>query len=332
MRRSFEHSVVADDEPSQWATWDAFVRHTASGTVYHTSAWLLPLIREMGQDICVHVVTESGQIRAGAVVRRARRSGIVIGRKPWATAYSGPVHDHRESSESVNALLQNLKRTYHHVRLVTTPEPDGTLEIPKTWSVQDDNTPMLDIHDIQSLWHRFDRHARQRVRKAQDAGIVIAEIESASAFYHLYKLTYGRQDMPMPLTESEVSRVLESARAKGAARLFLARTRDNEPAAALAVLADSKRAYFTLAGSHPELRKTDAVTLLWWHTIQEYSATHYELDLVGLGTPSIAHFKQSFSPTLRPFLDLSCYSSALMKSAFALAGASKQYARRLTGR
>ncbi len=52
------------------------------------------------------------------------------------------------------------------------------------------------------------------------------------------------------------------------------------------------------------------MTLLWWEAMRQFSITHDEIDLVGLGTPNIERFKRSFSPRTVEFLDTSRYASS----------------------
>lgn len=302
------------DDSAAWKEWDEFVERSPDGTFYHSSDWLLAVARGMGQDIRVHAMLESGVIRAGAVLRRARKYGMTAGRKPWATAYNGVVSTGNEALDA--ALRKHLLRAYSCVRLVqapSAPEPRG--DAGGYWPLVWHKTLFLNIADIDALWDSFGRHARQRVRKAASMGVTTETSSDYRAFHAMYTATYARQGLPMPLECEQIETTLRLAVMTGRMRCLAARTKEGELAAFLAIGFDAKRAYFALAASHPEHRKTDAVSLLWWNAMKECSATHREIDLVGTATPSIERFKASFSPETRNYADCSGYACSPMGAA-----------------
>ena len=298
----------------EWAEWDHFVRQAPSGTVYHTSEWLFALAEGMRQDIRAHTASVSGAIRAGVVVRAGTRFGLVVGRKPWATAYNGIVCAEDEDPGCVRNLLRDLVVRYSYVRLVHPPAAGAVDRHAVGWETKLGKTPVVDISDLDKLWHSFDRRVRQRVRKATSLGVTVADTDSSGTFFDLYRMTYVRQGIAMPLPKKDVETTLDLARQQGAIKVFVARNESGEPAAGLVVGADAKRAYFMLAGSDPEHRKSDAMTLLWWRVMQKYAETHTEIDLVGMGIPSIDRFKLTFSPSIAPVLDTWRYASTCAKA------------------
>ena len=294
--------------PLDWQAWDAFVARAATGTFYHSSQWLRPVAAAMGQDIRVHVITNEDAVCAGAVVRCARRLGLTAGRKPWATAYNGVVAD---VDADADALRAELLRRYHHVRLVQAPAASASAKPTQDgWRIKLGATPVLDVSDLDRSWQSFDRHARQRVRKAESLGVTTTETDNYAAFHALYASTYERQGLPMPLRGDQLAEVLRLATGAGATKCYMGTTETGQPAAFLVVGFDSKRAYFVLAASDPAHRKTDAVTLLWWHAMKACAETHREIDLVGMATPAIARFKASFSPVQVEYEDWSAYAAS----------------------
>jgi len=308
-----EHLVLSSSSSSSenWKAWDELVDRSPLGTLYHRSSWLVALALGMHQDIRVHAVLQEGTFRAGAVLRYGKRYGIRVGRKPWATAYNGIVRDENADPLLVGELLDRLSREYHYTRLVHSPGTDGETVSRRGWTVQERATSILSLSDLDRLWQSFDRRVRQRVRKAEAAGVGVGETSEAGVFFDLYRLTYERQGLPLKLEKGEVVAAIEAAVDSGSVKVFLATTSHGDPAAALVVGADSKRAYFMLAGSHPVHRKTDAATLLWWNVMQRYAQTHREVDLVGHGVETIDRFKRSFSPRLVPHPETIRYSAGL---------------------
>lgn len=323
------HHILEATSSDGWDEWDRFVDAAPCGTVYHTSAWVRALSEGINQGVRVHLVEQSGAICAGAVLRRATKFGVAAGSKPWATAYNGLVVVGDARSAASGLLLDELLRAYHFVRLVQGPASSLAPDDFPRWRCTVDTTGLLDVCDLGLLWNSFDRRVRQRVRKATEAGVEITEPTDCDDIFELYRLTYARQGIGLPFPKSAFTGTIGTARASGIARVYVARLRAGDPAAALVVGADAKRAYFMLAASHPAHRKSDAMTLLWWDVIQRCAATHREIDLVGMGIPSIARFKQSFSPKIVPFLDARRYSSAWAKAVILAGQMTRRTVRRL---
>lgn len=310
---------VGGDGEFNWAQWDGFVATCPGGTFYHRSGWLKAVAIGLGDDIRLHILREGSEIRAGAFVRCATKLGICAGRKPWGTGYNGVIAASGQGDPHAHALRAELLRVYRQVRLVQAPEAGGVEELQAPWRVKLNKTPVLDLHDMAKLWDSFDRHARQRVRKAAGLGVTAAESTRFGDFAELYTLTYERQGLSMPLAAEAVEEVLRRAVGSGDARLFLAKTALGEPAAGLLVGFQSGSvnasagksgtpptktggrpdgAWFVLAASHPTHRKSDAVTLLWWHAMEQCARLVGQIDLVGHGVGGIDQFKRSFSPRL----------------------------------
>lgn len=329
MVKRSEHILINGASEAGWENWDEFIASAATGTVYHTSGWLRSIAKGLSHDVRVHILTQGNQIIAGAAVRVGEKFGLKIARKPWATAYNGVIYDSESGAQLSANLVQVLLRHYHHVRLVQSPRSKQPLSDLRDWTTERKLTPFIDISDLSKLWDSFDRRVRQRVRKAVSNGVLVTEIDDVDTFYELYVVTYARQGLPMPLKREKVNRTLCLALESGAVKLFLASTEGGHPAAALVVGTDSKRAYFMLAASHPVHRKTDAMTLLWWRVMQKYSATHHEIDLVGLGTPGIEKFKRAFSPTMVEYWDCSKFASPFIRSAIERGEAARKLVRKI---
>lgn len=292
-----------------WDQWSAFTRTVPYAGFFASRAWLRAIHDGMGQDIAVHVALCGGRVLAGAVVRRGARLGVTVARKPWATAYTGPFFTPGNEG-AAETLIACMRGNYGHLRLVTPPRA-SVPRVPREWTREAKQTPVLRLGDEQVLWDSFDRHVRQRVRKAQRLGVVVRETRDAHSFYALYQHTYAHHGLPMPLGREEVTSVLDAAADAGVVRVFTAHTVDGDAAAGLVVGMDDQRVYFVLAGSHPVHRKTDAMSLLWWEVLRLYGRTHSEADLVGCGLTHIDRFKDAFSPEKADYADLSGWAPGL---------------------
>lgn len=302
--------LTAASDIEDWRMWDNSIGTCRWSTVYHFSGWLRSIANGMEHDIRAYGVLSEGSIISAAILRFTSKWGLKAGRKPWATAYNGIFPCDGDSTDATNLLFAKLRQEYHHMRVVLPPFCLPPV-LPYYWEFTEARTPLLDLSDLDRLWNSFDRRARQRIRKATACGVSVEESTDFRTFYELYRLTYVRQGIRMPLEQSQIEITLGLAHQAGSIRLFLARTASQEPAAGIVVGADSRRAYFMLAASHPVHRKTDAMSLLWWTALQKYAQTVTEVDLVGYGVESIDRFKKSFSPRYEPVTDLRGYAPNL---------------------
>lgn len=322
MRYGFE-VLDSQSNTASLSEWDRLVETSPGGTLYHSSAWLKALSEGMGFDVRLHILCESERPIVGVVLRRVGRYGLSVAHRPWETVYNGLVCADDCPHEAIIELRDHLLSEYSHVRLVQSPYSTVSIPHDGRWTARCNQTPVLDLRDLDRLWNSFDRRVRQRVRKAETLGVRVKTHEDFAVFFDLYRETYRRQSLPMPLKSEQVVKCLELGARARLLQLQTAYTRDGKAAAALVVGKDSKRAYFMFAASHPEHRKSDAMTLMWWKAIRQLSLTRPELDLVGLATPGISRFKKSFSPRMLEYHELNGFANTT--AGFAMGFAVKGY-------
>ncbi|MEQ8819151.1 MAG: GNAT family N-acetyltransferase [Sumerlaeia bacterium] len=268
-------------------------------------AWSHALAAGLGHDIrlCGMAEKGGGPVACAALIRVGTRLGglLKVARKPWSTAYSGPYLFPGRPESVLAHFLRELQRRYLAVRVVPSPFAElgaNPREAPSGWFAATSHTGVLDLSQgTGELWESFDKRARQRVRKAEKLGVTVAPGRCPDVFARLYRTIYEHKELAFGIEERDVARTVRLLAENGAAEVWIARTAEDEPAAGLVVGRDTGRAYFLLAGSHPELRKTDAMTLLWWTVLRELAAQRVgQVDLVGMDEEAVARFKRSFSP------------------------------------
>jgi hypothetical protein len=320
----FHFRAIAEEMLAQW---QVVADGSPVATFYHSAEWFRALRKIEPRARLIGCFREN-QLIGGCVLRVWKRLGITEAHKPWATFYNGPIFSPALSPEDMHtalrAFLDYLRRSYDSVRLVFPPdaaaEPLHHLKVinyeqlrrETAWNIVRDHSYSVDVSDIDRLWERLERHARQRMRKATRLGVYCEPLEDWQTFYRLYRATYERQGLPFHITEEAFAGFFSEILCSKNARAFLARTEEGKPAAALLVgwrdpaCRGKQRSYFVLAASETELRHTDAATLLWWETFEWCAVRSREIDLVGRATPGIDRFKRSFSPTELPYFELSC--------------------------
>lgn len=265
---------------------------------YFQEPWL-ELLSILGARPLLLALEKDGEV-VGKGIFQPAKFWFLPWRKPWATPYTVAALPGREEA-TLRYFAAELRRRSLAARLVLSPHGAQAGGMTGQHGA---TTFVLPLQDLGLLWQRAEPHMRQRVRKAERLGVSVAESAAVDSFFPLHRATYARQGMVLKTPAHCVTAALQHGVAAGLLRYFEARTPSGEVAAALVVAQDELRCYFLLAASHPELRRTDAVSLLWWQVMQECAKTHPLLDLVGTGTPGIARFKRSFSPEVLPVVDL----------------------------
>lgn len=284
--------LVRDD----FDRWNEIVRLSSAGTIYHDSRWLIAISRAVNDSLVIYGFFNEGRLLAAVPLQVRRRGPLSIARRAFATPYAHPVCDPHipEINEALTgAASKSFLRAFSQTILTFSPydqRPAGWVQ----GMAEQRATYLLNIAEPRGVWRQFSSEVRNRIRRAEKSGITVTEEPDFLSFYELYRDTFARQGEVIPFTAQSFSHLLETITMGGFAHQYLARFADGTLAAACLILHDHRRAYYSLAASHEELRKTGATSLLVWHSIQEISQKVTEYDFGGANVPSVKQFKHKF--------------------------------------
>jgi lipid II:glycine glycyltransferase (peptidoglycan interpeptide bridge formation enzyme) len=149
----------------------------------------------------------------------------------------------------------------------------------------------------QAVWSSFEGRARNMVRKAEKAGVVVHTVVPDNQWIGQYYLmlvnTFRRQGLVAPHPHSFYKQLIELSNTN-IARCVMAEVNGVMIAGGI-FLIDQKRMLYLSGASTEEGMNLAATSLLQWHAIKEaiqLGVTEY--DMGGLGVPSIDKFKRSF--------------------------------------
>jgi lipid II:glycine glycyltransferase (peptidoglycan interpeptide bridge formation enzyme) len=135
------------------------------------------------------------------------------------------------------------------------------------------------------VWAGMEGRSRTAIRKAERAGVEIAEIAGERAvetYYGLHVATYRRTGLaPYP------RRFYEVLLSRSWSRFFVA-AHQGQPVAALGILVHDGRALYSHSASLPEGQRLGANNLLQWHALRWMAASGFQAYEVGLVPPEIA--------------------------------------------
>ena len=162
-----------------------------------------------------------------------------------------------------------------------------------------------DIADIEKLWQSFpnENNVRNNIRKAEKRLIIRNDLELAELI-RLKDLTFARQGLTSAYHYEFIARVDAACQEHNARRMFFAQDAQGRVHAALYLIWDPDSAYYILGGEDPDLRNSEANSLLIWEAIKFASTVTRVFDFEGSMIERIERFFRSFSPVQTPLLTI----------------------------
>jgi hypothetical protein len=195
--------------------------------------------------------------------------------------------------------------------------------LPFQWSGYEDTTMYsfcLELTETQSLFKDFKENVRRNIRKAEK--LVTVEItDDVSLFYDISKNTFDRQEKRVSYKNEFLKELDDVLKAKKQRRIYIAKgvTTEKETTikdilsqyhAAIYVVWDSKTMYFSSGGAVEDLRSSGAMSLLFWHAIQDALKMKLkQFDFCNASLPQIERFKRSFGGVRIPYFKMSKFKS-----------------------
>jgi len=143
-------------------------------------------------------------------------------------------------------------------------------------------TYILDnIGDHDATWQEMRTNARTTIRKAEKSGLIVTDDFPLDQFIDLNRMVFHRQGKTMPVPDQTIIRLDEACRQRDKRKIFAATDSQNRVHAALYLVWDNETAYYLMAGSDPELRRSGAMYLLQWEAIRFASTVAKRYDFEG---------------------------------------------------
>lgn len=278
--------------------WESLVRSAPEATIYHSAAWLQAVSRAVGDTPLLLGLYDQDALVGGMPFQCRRRGPLRLLRRGFATPYSGLVLRDCLARTAAASAFGRAFRGFMEVRI--SASPFAAAPLPFQGSRCPRATYLFPPEPSARQWRRFAPEVRNRIRKAEKAGVVLTETLDVAAFFRLYAALYEGKGRRVPFSASSFQQFLHEICAAGLGRLYLASTSAGLCAAAL-ILHDARRGYYSLAASDPQLRKTGAASLLIWQVLQDCAAQGRVFDFGGANIPAVAEFKRKFGGRLHVY-------------------------------
>jgi hypothetical protein len=160
-----------------------------------------------------------------------------------------------------------------------------------------------DLSDPKALWAGLHHRVRRAIKKAK----TLVEVEwsdDIDTFLALNDMVFKRQGLKAPYSHAYVKRLDRICAQRGQRHILLARDKSGYAQAGLYIVFDSKAAYYLMAGSDPETRSSDALTLLTWEAIQASQHTSKTFDFERSMMRKVEPFVRGFGATQKSYYNL----------------------------
>ena len=166
--------------------------------------------------------------------------------------------------------------------------------------------------DLDALWSETRANVRTDIKKARKQ-VEVAATDDLEKFLALHRLTFSRQNKPLPHAEETLRRMDAASAAHGARKILTATGGDGRPHAAVYLVTDRHAVYYLLSGSDPELRNSGAISLLLWEGISWACTQGRQFDFEGSMVEPIERSFRAFGARQVPYFGIEKCDSALVK-------------------
>jgi hypothetical protein len=292
----------------EYPEWDNLIDRSPNGTIFHYSWWL----QTTSADFTILAIrNERGVIVAGMPIPFERRHGLKLFRSPRMTPYLGPVFDVSNIDNTCDRLhfmrtngellARNIK-SYDCVRYVAgacAPDLQGFLwagfRVNLAYTFRFPST-----HTLDQITAGMTRTHLQKLTKAMRLNLTVVRDEGIEDLVLLYRKTFEKQGLKPTCSEDFLRRLWNAAYSQERAHLYVARTRDEKPVAALLTVYDNRTTYQIVSGVNPDFREIPGAYLILWKAMQDTLLAGRDYDFEGSGLRGVECFYRRWGASAVP--------------------------------
>lgn len=175
------------------------------------------------------------------------------------------------------------------------------------------------LGDEPTLWQGLQENIRREIKKASNRfNLRVRTDLTVEDFLVLNRLTFARQNMPLPYTEAFVRKLDQACTTRHARKIFIAEDAQGRRHAGVYIVWDSNSAYYLMGGGDPELRNSGATSLCMWEAIKFAATVTQHFDFEGSMIEPIERFFRAFGAQQTPYFTISKTPSRLLRTAMFL--------------
>jgi hypothetical protein len=140
----------------------------------------------------------------------------------------------------------------------------------------------------------------QKLNKAEKSGVTVSIENDVTTLIALNKMTFERQGIAPDYSPELVRKLWATAAPKGKASVYIAKTAQGTPAAALLTVRDNRTVYQIVSGVNWELRDAQAGYMVLWRAIQDALPAGYAFDFEGSALRGVETYYRRWGPLAVP--------------------------------
>lgn len=292
----------------EYPEWDDLIDRSPNGTIFHYSWWL----QSTSTDFSILAIRdEHGAIVAGMPIPFERRRGLKLFRCPSLTPYLGPVFDVSNIDNTCDRLhfmrsngellARNIK-SYDSVRYVagaSAPDLQGFVwagfgvHLAYTFRFRSTHTP------DQVTAGMTNTHLKQ-LTAALQLKLSVVRDDGLEDLVHLNRKTLEKHGLKPACSEHFLRRLWNAAHSQERAHLYVVRTADDRPLAALLTVNDNRTTYQIVSAVNPEFRDIPGAYLVLWHALQDTLLGGRDYEFEGSNLRGVESFHRHWGATAVP--------------------------------
>lgn len=298
------HVLQREDYPE----WDDLIDKSPHGTIFHYSWWL----QTTAANFSILVIrNERGAIVAGMPIPRERRPGLKLLCSPSLTPYLGPVFDLSSMDNTCDRLhfmrsngeilARNIK-SFDLVRYVagaSAPDLQGFLwagyRVHLAYTFRFPST-----HTLDQVTAGMTRTHQQKLTKASRLKLRVVRDDGLEDLVALNRMTFEKQGLKPVCSPDFLRRLWNAAYSQERAHLYVARTNEDKPVAALLTVHDNRTTYQIVSGVNPEFRDIPGANLVLWNALQDTLLAGRDFDFEGSSLRGVECFYRRWGATAVP--------------------------------
>lgn len=280
--------------------------------------WWLEAVAPGQWDVVV--VKKGDEVAARLPFFIEKKYGLTALTQPPLTPILGPwlrttdAKHAKQLSAQKELIWELLEKLPQHDLFSQSLHPSITNWLPFYWKGFEQTTRYTyvldDLTNLDAIWSSFSEQARRNVRKAQNKVTVKTDMD-VEFFLDINEKTFLRQQKKLPYSRELVKRIDSAARHQNARQIFHAEDSAGRVHAAIYILWDDRSAYYMMGGEDPELRNSEASSLLIWHAIKFASKVSGVFDFEGSMIQPIERFFRGFGAKQSPYSHITRASNKL---------------------
>jgi hypothetical protein len=301
-----------------------FSRNEPSIPIFSRDWWLDTTAGPEAWDVAL--VQKGSQIVAAMPYVLRRKYGLRVISQPALTPRLGPWFRPVEANTNSGKKLANEKdlmqalidqlpafdyfnQCWHYTR---------TNWLPFSWNGFQQTTlytyllPQLGQPD--KLWSGLQENVRTHCRTASNRyKLTVRDDLPLDAFIRLNQMTFHRQHMRMPYSETYLRRLDAACAERGCRKFFIAVDPEGRHHAGTYIVWDENSAYGLMNGADPEFRNSHATSLCMWEAIKFAGNVTQQFDFSGSMMERVERFFRGFGTTQVPYFLISKTPSRLVR-------------------